>query len=116
MSDKDNGTVSGGGNGEDIHRRVERAGEIFDHYGHEIRAMIDFSIKDKARGDDIFQDLFVSVVKNPIPSGIENVRGYLYRAIANDIIDRLRRTMNHQEAVQMYAERRKHRGTYGMPI
>jgi RNA polymerase sigma factor (sigma-70 family) len=114
MSDKDHG-ASSGGNGENIRRRVERAGEVFDRYGNEIRAMIDFSVKDKARADDIFQDLFVSVVKNPIPPKVENVQAYLYRAIANDVVDRFRRTQNHQEAVQIYTERRKQRAVQKDP-
>ena len=109
MSDEDNGAISSGGNGEDIRKRVERAGDVFDRYGNEIRAMIDFSVKDKARADDIFQDLFVSVVKNPIPPKVEDIRAYLYRAIANDVVDRFRRTRNGREAIQMYTEHRKHR-------
>lgn len=114
MSDKDN-SASSGGNGEDIRTRVERAGEVFDRYGSEIRAMIDFSIKDKAIADDMFQDLFLSMVKNPIPPKIEDVRAYLYRAIANDVVDRFRRTGNHREATQIYAERRKHRAVQKDP-
>ncbi len=88
MSDEDNGAVSSGGNGEDTRRRVEKAGEIFDRYGGNIRAMTSLSVKDKARADDIFQDIFVSVVKNPIPPKVEDIRAYLCRAVANDVVDR----------------------------
>ena len=108
MSDEDNG-ASSGGNGEDIRTRVKRAGEIFDRYGSEVRAMIDFSVKDETRGDDIFQDLFVSVVTNPIPPNVEDVRAYLYKAIANDIVDRFRRIRIGREAVQIHTEHHKHR-------
>ena len=101
MSDEDNG--------EDIRTRVNRAGEVFDRYGSEIRAMIDLSVKDETKGDDIFQDLFVSVVNNPIPPKVKDVRAYLYKAITNDIVDRFRRTKYHREAVQIHTERHKHR-------
>ena len=108
MFDEGN-SASSGGNGENIRARVKRAGEVFDRYGSDIRAMIDYSVKDESRGDDVFQDLFVSVVKNPIPPRVKDVRAYLYRAITNDIVDRFRRTKYHREAVQIHTERHKHR-------
>ncbi len=73
-------------NGDDTHRRVEKAMEVFDKHGDEIRAMIEFNVKDEFKAEDIFQDLFVSVVGKPIPPGVENVRAYLYRAVTNDVV------------------------------
>ena len=101
--------MSDGNNGEDTRRRVKRAEEVFDRYGDEIRAMIDFNVKDKSSAEDIFHDLFVSIVKKPVPLGIENVRAYLYRAVSNDVVDRFRRARNHREGIQGYAEYRRDR-------
>jgi len=84
--------------------RVEKAKEVFDKYGDEIRAIIDFNVKDKHITEDIFQDFFISVVENPIPPGIEDVRGYIYRAIVNDAIDRIRQARIRREGVKQYAE------------
>lgn len=107
--------MSDEGNGKDIRRRVEKAGQIFDRYGGDIRAIIDFNVKDKAGADDIFQDLFVSLVRNPIPPKVEDIRAYLFRAVANDVVDRFRRTKNHQEVARRYAERHKNRAVQKDP-
>jgi RNA polymerase sigma factor (sigma-70 family) len=88
----------------EIHERVRLAAEVFGEYGDDIRAIIYFNVTDQSRADDLFQDFFVSLVHNPIPPDIEDIKGYLYRAITNDVIDVRRQTRNHQEYVQKYAE------------
>ena len=115
MCDKDNSAILSGGNGEDIPARVERAGEVFDTYGAEIRAMIEFHLKDRSIVDDVFQDFFVSIIKRPIPPEIKNVRAYIFRAITNNVVDRFRQKRNHAEKTQIYAESRKHRAVQKDP-
>lgn len=88
----------------DIRRRVKKAKEIFDEYGDDIRAIIEFCVKDKHTTEDIFQDFFVSVVENPIPPDIEDVRGYIYKTIVNDSIDRIRRARIRREGIQRYTQ------------
>jgi len=99
--------MSDGNNGEDTRRRVKRAEEVFDRYGDEIRAMIGFTVRDKSSAEDIYHDFFVSIVKKPIPTGIENVRAYLYRAVSNDVVDRFRKARNQREGIQGYATYRR---------
>lgn len=99
--------MSGGGNREDTHSRVRKAEEIFDRYGNEIRAIIEYNVTDKAGAEDIFHDFFVSVVKKRVPPGIENVRAYVYKAVANDIVDRFRRARTRKEGVRQYADYRR---------
>ena len=96
--------MSDGNNYEDTRRRVEKAREVFDKYGEEIRAIIEFNVKDRHATEDIFQDFFISVVENPIPPDIEDVIGYIYRAIVNDAIDRIRRARICREGVKNYAQ------------
>lgn len=96
-----------GGNVE-IQEKVELASAIFHEYEDEIRAMIRFHVNDNARIDDIFQDFFLSMVHKPVPSGIRNISGYLYRAITNDVIDMTRRTKRYRTRIQRYAEDRKY--------
>ena len=91
------------------------AAEVFSKYGDEIRAIICFNIKDGSKADDVFQDFFVSLVHNPIPPHIEDVKGYLYRAVTNDVIDRSRRTNNFRDGVVRYAESRRYDVTQEEP-
>ncbi len=108
MTDGEKGTIFSGGNRTEILKRVGLAAEIFDRYGDEIRAIIHFNVKDKSKADDIFQEFFVSIVHKPIPTDIQDIRAYLYRAVTNDVIDTSRQTKNHRDRVQKYAECRKY--------
>jgi len=108
MTDRDKSIIFSEMNRTEIRKRVGLAAEVFENYGDEIRAIIYCNVKDKSKTDDIFQEFFVSVVRKPIPSGIQDIRAYLYRAITNDVIDVSRQIKNHQDHIQEYAERRKH--------
>ncbi|MCK4628644.1 MAG: RNA polymerase sigma factor [Sedimentisphaerales bacterium] len=79
------------------------AGILEEHAGF-IRTVIGFHVKDKNLADDIFQDFFLSLNTKPIPLGVTNVRGYLYRAITNDIIDASRRAKRYQARIHRYAK------------
>ena len=91
-----------------IQNNLDMASKVFNMYGDEIRAMIRFNTKNEAEMDDIFQDFFLSVVHKPIPHNVQDIRGYLYKAITNDIIDVSRRTRSRRERVQKYVECRKY--------
>ncbi len=108
MTDREKRTISNGGNTRDIRKKVRVASEIFDIYGDEIRAIIHFNVKDKSKADDIFQNFFVSIVRKPIPSDIQDFKAYLYRAVTNDVIDFCRQKKCHQDHIQKYAQCRKH--------
>jgi len=108
MTDGEKGTVFCETNKTEIRKRVGLASEVFNRYGDEIRAIIHFNIKDKSKADDIFQEFFVSMVRKPIPSGIQDIKAYLYRAITNDVIDVSRQRKCHKDHIQKYAESRKH--------
>lgn len=107
MSDTDN-RIPDGGNRTEVHKRVGLAADVFGKYGNEILAVIQFNVDDQSKANDIFQDFFVSLVRKPIPPHIEDVRGYLYKAVTNDVIDVSRRTRNHRDNAQKYAHTRKH--------
>ena len=108
MTDGEKGTIFSETNRTEIRKRVGLAAEVFDRYGDEIRAIIHFNVKDKSKADDIFQEFFVSIVRNPIPSNVQDVSAYLYRAVTNDVIDVSRQRKCHQDHIQKYAECRKH--------
>lgn len=92
----------------EIQTKVKLATEIFAEHGNEILAIIRFNVNDKSRADDIFQDFFLSIVYQPVPKGIKNVKGYLYRGAINDVIDAARRTKSYRARIHRYAEYRKY--------
>ena len=108
MTDGEKGTIFSSRNRTEIRKRVGLAEEIFDRYGDEIRAIIHFNVKDKSKAEDIFQEFFVSIVRKPIPTDIQDIRAYLYRAVTNDVIDVSRQIKNHQDRIQKYAECHKY--------
>lgn len=95
--------------------RVQRAADIFEAYGAEIRVMISLSIKEQSAADDMFQNLFLSIVRAPIPPDTSRVVSYLYRIIANDVIDENRRIGNHAEFVRGYRECGSYKTTHEEP-
>jgi len=104
MTDAEKGIILSETNGTEIRKRVGLAAEVFDKYGDEIRSIIHFNIKDKSKADDIFQSFFVSIVCKPIPPDIQDMKGYLYRAVTNDVIDVVRQKKCHQDHIKKYTE------------
>ncbi|MHC4293681.1 MAG: RNA polymerase sigma factor [Planctomycetota bacterium] len=92
----------------EAHDRVEKTTQIFQKYSDEIYRIILFHIKDRSEADDIFQDLFLSFVRNPVPSDTKNIMAYIYKTITNDIFDLVRKKRNYQYRVARYAEQRKY--------
>lgn len=84
--------------------RVRRAADIFNTYAEEIRVMISLNVKEESAADDIFQDLFLSIVRTPVPQDIDRIPAYLYRIVTNDVIDETRRMSNYAEFVRDYRE------------
>lgn len=78
--------------------------QIFDEFRDLIREMIYFRANDKSIVDDIFQDLFVSLVHNPIPPDIQNIKGYLCMAVKNDVLDEAFQTKSYRARDRRYAE------------
>ncbi len=83
---------------------VGLAADIFAEYGDFIHTVIFSQVKNIARTDDIFQDFFLSLVRKPMPQDVENIKGYLYRVITNDIIDSVRRVQRYWNHVHKYSE------------
>jgi RNA polymerase sigma factor (sigma-70 family) len=83
---------------------VKQAAQIFEENSDMIRIAIHSKVNDKSIIEDIFQNLFLSLVHNPVPSNIENVEGYLKRAIRNDVIDSAIKNRCRRAREQKYAE------------
>ena len=83
--------------------RVNIAAKVFGQYGDFIHAVIRCKVRNEAQADDLFQDFFLSIVSNP-PASLQNIKGYIYRAITNDIVDAVRRMERYEGHVSKYSE------------
>lgn len=92
----------------DARKNVELAAEIFEKHGATIHAFISHQVNDSSDAEDIYQTLFLSLVRRPIPPHVQNVVGYLYRAIQNDAIDTARRRKSYQDLISRYANDPQH--------
>ena len=84
--------------------RVDAAARVFDDYGNFIRCVVQSYIRDEDQAWDLFQNFFLSLILNPLPVDVENVEGYLYKAITNSIIDANRRTGRYLDFMRTHVE------------
>lgn len=92
----------------DAPSNVERAAGIFDKYGDFIRSVIRFHIRNEPEAEDVFQDLFLSLVAKPIPLEVENVKGFLYKLLCDTVKDAYRRIDRYQSRINRYTKRNFH--------
>ena len=85
-------------------RRVVAAAKVFCDYGDFIREVIETNIQGEDQVDDLVQAFFVSLVVRPMPESIQNVEGYLYKAIINDIADANRMARRYRSLIRTHAE------------
>ena len=90
--------------GFDISNNVQRASVIFSEHSDFIRAVIRHRIHDESKAEDLFQDFFLSLVSRPIPPDVRNLKSYIYKALINDISDRIRHIERYQTLTHKYAE------------
>jgi RNA polymerase sigma factor (sigma-70 family) len=74
----------------DISGSVQRAAAVFFEHGDFIHTVIRHRIQDDEMVEDLFHNFFLSLVSKPVPSDVHDVKGYIYRAIINDITDHAR--------------------------
>jgi len=87
----------------DKQKRVELATQIFAEYGSAIRTMIRQRVTHQEEEDEVYQNLYLSLVCSPPPQPLTNVLAYLNTVIRNDIIDAVRQRRTRQEVVSRYA-------------
>lgn len=87
----------------DSHEKVALATRIFAEHGSAIRALIRLHVARPEEEDEIYQNLYLSLVCNPPPQPLANVPAYLSTVIRNDIIDAVRRRRSQHELVCRYA-------------
>jgi len=87
----------------DSHDKVALATRIFAEHGAAIRAMIRLHVTRPEEEDEVYQNLYLSLVCHPPSQPLTNVLAYLNAVIRNDIIDAVRRRKCQQELVSRYA-------------
>lgn len=91
----------------DVLGDVQRAAAIFFEHGDFIRAVIRHKIKDESRAEDLFHDFFLSLASRPVPAEVQDIKGYIYKAIINDITDHIRRLGRYQAMTHRCADYNK---------
>ena len=92
----------------DAPSNVERAAELFDEHGDFIRSIIRFHVRNEAEAEDLFQDLFLSIVAKPLPEEVRNIKGFLYKMISDTVKDAFRRINRYKTRMRRYTERHLH--------
>ena len=87
---------------EDLQERVDCTYNLFAEHGPTLHAMILLHVNDKSLADDIYQDLFVYLVRKPLPKGLETPLPYLWRVVANDVKDAMRKDIRYNLMLKDY--------------
>jgi len=87
--------------------KVAHAEKVFSQHADFIRSILRFRVGDEDLANDLFQDYFLSLVAKPIPKNVQNIKSYIYRAIANDTFDAVRRVERYHGRIQRYAEKKE---------
>ena len=95
--------------------QVALAAEIFNEHGAVILATIRSNINDQSEANDVLHNFFLSLVHKPVPPGIQNIKGYLQRAVKNDVLDAAKQTKTYRARIHRYAQCRKNTATYRNP-
>lgn len=90
-------------NNKQLHN-VNIAADIFNKYWDFIYTVIRYKVMNESEVDDLFQNFFLSLVYKPPAPDVKNIKGYLYKAIINDIIDNARYNERYQRRKYSYAD------------
>jgi RNA polymerase sigma factor (sigma-70 family) len=86
---------------------LAHAEEVFAEHGDFVRRIIRFHVRNQVVREDLFQDFFLELISRPIPEDVQNVRGYIYQVVCDNIKDAFRRIERYQKGLHRYAEHRR---------
>ncbi len=81
---------------------VARAANVMLAHGSFIRTIILNNTDQKDLVEDLMQNLFISLVRRPIPDDVKTIKSYLYRAITHDIIDEKRKIIRYRNHLRIF--------------
>lgn len=88
-------------------KNVERAFQIFSKHGDFINSVIYNKVQNLEITRDLSHNFFLSLVYNPTPLDVQNIRSFIYRAIINDIIDFRGQMERNLKNFQKYSKKMK---------
>ena len=65
--------------------------------------------------EDVYQDVFLTLVRRPVPETVENVKGYLQRTIAIQANEAVRQRRRYHSVLERYAQNRGQRSAGQAP-
>ncbi len=57
--------------------------------------------------EDLFHNLFLSLISRPVPAEVRDIKGYIYKAIINDVTDHIRHLGRYQTLTHRCADYNK---------
>lgn len=84
--------------------QVESAEQLFSQYGSFIRSIIRFFVRDVEEQEDLYQELFIFFIRKPVPTEVRNIKGFLYRVVADRIKDQKRKQVRYHKRLEKYAD------------
>ena len=84
---------------------IKRAARVFAEHGTFIRAIIRFQSDDTSCVEDLYQEFFLKLIRKPLPSGLDDVKSYLYRAVTNDVLDSARQKEGYRHFLKKYSKK-----------
>jgi RNA polymerase sigma factor (sigma-70 family) len=94
---------------------MDLATQIFAEHGPEIRAMIRQHVTGQDEEDEVYQNLYLSLVCHPPTEPPANVLAYLSTIVRNDLIDVVRQRRSRQQTVSRYADSQMRDATEAAP-
>jgi len=83
---------------------IRRATAIFAKYGDFIRTIIHFQAADRLDVEDLHQEFFFALIRKPVPPDVQNIKGYLYRAIVHHVVNGIRLEETYSHTLKKYAK------------
>jgi RNA polymerase sigma factor (sigma-70 family) len=83
---------------------IDSVAKLLAEHGEFIYRVALNKTNDKNAADDLVQNFLLSVISNPIPHYIENVKSYIYKAIVNDNLDSIRKIKGAEAFFKKYCK------------
>jgi len=98
-----------------VENNRELVADIFERYGAKIYNLIARQVNDYSEIDDIYQQLFLSLIQGQGLSHDHNILGYLFKATTNHVIDAARLKKKYRQQTYRYAEYQRYRTVQESP-
>ncbi len=82
---------------------VEAAYRVYVEHGGFVRRLLSSLAPSEDVAEDIYHDLFLSLVGKALPEGITNTKGYLYKAVVHSVFTSKRRAITTDSNTKRYS-------------